>query len=181
MHLCLGRPGFSGQENDRYVLNVYSEILGGGMSSILFQNLREKLGLCYSIFSAHSPYQKVGAFNIYAGIDPQNVQAATRAIRQELEKLAAKDIADDLLERAKVSMVSTLVFARESVQTRMFQAGRKYLNTGKRVAIEETISHIQKVSKKDIRRIAEEFADINKYSIAVVADQKLTRKAVLGA
>ncbi|MDR2457118.1 MAG: insulinase family protein [Clostridiales Family XIII bacterium] len=172
-HIALGIPTFSIFDKRRFAMSIYTEILGGSMSSRLFQNLREKKGLCYSVGSMTAGNKCTGSLIIYAGVSDDNIERSILAIKEELHSLANEGITDKEFEKAKTSLISSFVFSRENLQTRMFQAGKNFLNFGK-VEKEETILRkIKVVKKEEVEKIARDYADTNKYSLSIVSARKI--------
>src|SRR3984893_17615755 len=124
VHIALGLPGVSVQDSALYSLQVFTSILGGGMSSRLFQEAREKRGLCYSIYSVHMPYSDIGIFCLYAGTDAAATAELMRVIVGEIAG-AADSISEPEVARAKAQMKASLLMALESSGARINQLGRQ--------------------------------------------------------
>jgi len=136
------------------VQNILNIILGGGMSSRLFQAIREKLGLAYSVYSAPSAFKNNGSFNIVLNISPENTQKALDALSQEIRKVLCGDITAKEIARAKTQIKSALVFARENVQSIMSVNGKLLTLCGELYDVDKRIAQIDAVTADDVNRFA---------------------------
>jgi predicted Zn-dependent peptidase len=150
VYVLVGAEGTNARDEQRYPLSVLDAILGGGMASRLFQEIREKRGLVYSVFSSHNPYRSGGIFSISASTSPKNVLEVVSLIRSEIVQLVERGIANDELERAKEHIKGTLLLSLESTSTRMIRLGRTELNLGRQVPPAEVIAKIDAVSKDEV-------------------------------
>jgi predicted Zn-dependent peptidase len=151
-HLLLGLPAFSYLDDDFYALQVLSTMLGGGMSSRLFQEVRENRGLCYSIFSFASSYADTGLFGIYAGTGEQEVSELVPVVCDEFLKLIEEPGEDELL-RARAQLKASLMMALESCFAQSEELARQLLIFGRRVPTEEIIAKIDAVDQAAIGRV----------------------------
>lgn len=167
-HICLGYSAVGiGDENvDAFSIATY--VLGGGMSSRLFQSVREKLGLCYSVYSYMTAFSDCGFGMIYAGVDKSKIGAAYDAIINESRKLKAEKITDEEFKRSSEQMKSGLVFAEESVSTKMQYHGKRMLLLGKTVDFKERLDKISKLTKSDVNGLIDRLFDIENLSKAIV-------------
>jgi predicted Zn-dependent peptidase len=149
-HLLLGLEGRSYHAPDFFALQVFTNMLGGGSSSRLFQEVREKRGLCYSIYSYHSPYSDTGIFAVYAGTDPKDGQDLMNVVIEQLVE-AAEKAAPPEIARAKAMMKVGLLSALENSSTRSDQLARQLLAYGRPVPMEELVQRIDAVSIEDVR------------------------------
>jgi predicted Zn-dependent peptidase len=170
-HIFLGRRGVKMTADDYYKMLLYNSILGGGMSSRLFQNIREEQGLAYSVYSSASSYVDDGQLIIYAGVGNDKEAAAIDAIRAELERLAAEGIGDAELNKAKEQNKGHYIFGQESVSSRMFSTGKNILLLGRVYDAEEIMQGIDAVTGADIARIAKEYAGIESYSRVIISKE----------
>lgn len=167
-HICLGFSAVGiGDENvDAFSIATY--ILGGGMSSRLFQSVREKLGLCYSVYSYMTAFSDCGFGMIYAGVDKSKVGAAYDAIIGEAEKLKREKITDEEFKRSSEQMKSGLVFAEESVSTKMQYNGKRLLLLGKTLDFSERLDKVSNLTKNDVNGLIDRLFDIKNLSKAIV-------------
>jgi predicted Zn-dependent peptidase len=150
VYVLVGAEGTSAADERRYPLSVLDAILGGGMASRLFQEIREKRGLVYSVFSSHSPYRSGGIFSISASTSPKNAREVVTLIRAEISKLVEHGVSDDELSRAKEHIKGTLLLSLESTSTRMVRLGRTELNLGRAVPAAEVTARIDAVTKEEV-------------------------------
>ena len=129
-HVMVGMPGFDRNHPDRQVLNVLDHILGGGMSSRLFQSIREERGLAYSVYSYRSGYQGTGDFAVYAGTAPAKAPEVLKLITEELDKMAATGPAEDELKAARSHIRGATALGLEDSGARMSRLGRSQLAHG---------------------------------------------------
>ncbi len=168
LHVLLGLPAVSMHSSDHYALQIYSNILGGGMSSRLFQEVREKRGLAYTVYSMGSAYEDCGVLSIYAGTAPERAGELSLVLCDQVAGMAA-DISDIELTRAKNQQKAELLMARESPQTVAGWIGR-HLMMYKEYRDAKTIAaRIDAVEKKDILRLGKEIAD-GKLTLAALGD-----------
>ncbi len=168
IHLCIGAPGLPLGHENIYVFQLLNTILGGGISSRLFQEIREQRGLVYSVYSYHSSYHDSGVFCIYAGLSKQNVEPALSLILGEIEKVLQHGVTADELGRAKEQTKGNLLLSLESVNTRMSRMGKSQLYLGKVLPPEEVLSKVEQVSQEDILALANAMLTLDKFSIASV-------------
>lgn len=155
VHICTGSPGISCFAQDKYVMHLLDTILGGGMSSRLFQGLREERGLVYSAYSYHTGFQQTGIFSVYAGTSPENVKTVLTLIYAEFEKLATKPVAEEELKRAKEQIKGGLMLALESITTRMNRLAKHILYNKPFCSLDEILKQIDLVEAEDVRKMAE--------------------------
>jgi predicted Zn-dependent peptidase len=177
-HILLGRRGVSLTSRDYYTFILFNSILGGSMSSRLFQSIREEKGLAYSVYSMCNSFVDTGVFMMYAGISEGNERVTIEAIREETGQLATGGVGADELTKVKEQIKGAYVFGRENVQTRMFAMGKHELLLGRVFEPEEVIAGIDAVTPGDIARIAEECADLAGYSAVIIGKNELTKDAV---
>jgi predicted Zn-dependent peptidase len=150
----LGLKGVGYRDPDFYPVSVLSTLLGGGMSSRLFQEAREKRGLVYSIYSFPSFYTDTGVFGIYAGTGEQEVEELVPLVCTELRKIA-HDIADAEISRARAQLKSGMLMALESTSARCEQLARQLMVFGRPIPIAESVALIEAVDRSAIVRAAE--------------------------
>ncbi|MDP2181930.1 MAG: pitrilysin family protein [Actinomycetota bacterium] len=155
-HICYGVATMNAHHEDRFVLTILDTILGGGMSSRLFQEIREKKGLAYSVYSFHSLYRDTGQLTVYAGTRPSNTEEVVRLIQAEVEKMRISGADGEELHRAKESIKGHLVLGMESTRNRMTRLGKNLVTDGELLSADELVERINAVTAADIKRVAEE-------------------------
>jgi predicted Zn-dependent peptidase len=154
VHVCLGSPAFPQGHEDRYGGYVLNTILGGSMSSRLFQNVREKRGLVYSISSGVTSYSDAGNLTIYAGTSLDNVDEVLRLTIAELRRLKAERVPAVELRRAKDHLKGSLMLSLENTGSRMSHLARQEIYHGRHFGLDETLRGIEAVEGDDVQRIA---------------------------
>ncbi len=153
-HLVIGTEGLPVTHADRFVLTVLDSILGGGMSSRLFQEVREKRGLAYSIASFENMFNNAGIFGIYAATNPKSLDTVIEVSLEEVEKLKNGDVTSDELRRAKQQLRGSLLLSLEVPRNRMSRMARNELYFGRLISPGEVIEAIEQVTLEDLRRVA---------------------------
>jgi predicted Zn-dependent peptidase len=157
VHLCIGTPGLPLNDENIYALHVMNTVLGGGISSRLFQEIREERGLAYSIYAYHSSYQDAGLFSIYAGLSQSNLDKVMSLITKELKAVKADGISSEELVRAKEQLKGSMFLGMENVSNRMSRLGKSELCLNRVVTFEEAVDKINKVSLDDVKSLARNF------------------------
>ncbi|MFW5807447.1 MAG: M16 family metallopeptidase [Spirochaetota bacterium] len=150
VHFCMGVDGFPKTSCRRWPLFLISTVLGGSMSSRLFQRLREQEGLCYSVYSFHSSYKDAGLFGIYCGTSLEKYERAVKLILDELDNMVHKGIGDSELADAKTLVKGNLALSLESIEVRMGQLARDEINFGRFYSFDEIVANVFAVSRQDI-------------------------------
>lgn len=167
-HIVMGLTHVPADDPRRYHMSIISTLLGGGMSSRLFQNVREKKGLAYSIYSSNSFYKNTGDFGIVAGIAKDRVDEALDAIKEEIDRLANEPIEEEEFLIAKQQLKSSYIYSLESTQARMRTNGINYFAWGICPDQDETLAMIDEISLADIESSKKLIADYDKYTIVNV-------------
>lgn len=167
-HICLATPGIALDDPRYYAFVLLNSIFGGSMSSRLFQNIREQKGLAYSVCSMNLFSSYWGFFSIYAGVSPEKAEEALDAIHYELDTLRESGVTEEELAMAKEQMKSSYIFGLESVNSRMFSIGKNKLLLDRVYAEEEVLSSFDRVTREDIREVAETIGDYSSYCGAAV-------------
>jgi predicted Zn-dependent peptidase len=153
-HLVLGMAGLSRSDPDRWALSVLNHVVGGGMSSRLFQEVREKRGLAYSVYSYRSSLEDTGTFAVYAGTAPERAPEVLTIIAAELDRLCAdRCLAPAELERAKGHFKGQMVLGLESGSARMERIGRSEVTTGEIQTVDDMVAAIDAVTPDDVARV----------------------------
>ena len=156
VHLCLGVPAYSQSRDERYPAYVLNTLLGGSLSSRLFQNIREKRGLAYAISSGIASYSDAGSLTIYAGTGLDSVDPVLRLTLVELRRLQDEPVPADELRRAKDHLKGSLMLALESTGSRMNHIARHEIYHGRQVGLDEILERIESVEADAVQRIAVE-------------------------
>ena len=154
VHVCLGTSAHAQCHDDRYVGYVLNTLLGGSMSSRLFQNVRERRGLAYSIFSGLSAYRDTGLLTIYAGCATDTASEVIDLIVEELRNLRRSPVPEAELRRAKDHLKGSLMLGLENTASRMSQLGRQAIYFDRHFGLDETLAGIERVTADDLRRVA---------------------------
>ena len=155
VHLCLGVAGIAQAHPKRYIAYVLNTLLGGGMSSRLFQEIREKRGKAYSVYSFSSSYKDVGYFGVYAGTSLESTEEVVELIVKELQKLSAGEVSDVELSRTQGQLVGSMMLGLESTDSWMSHIARNEIYFGKTVTTDEICRQIRAVSRDDVIELAD--------------------------
>jgi predicted Zn-dependent peptidase len=153
-HIVWGVPGLDRHDEKRYIIAVLSAAVGGGMSSRLFQEIREKRGLVYTVYSFAHHYTGTGIFGVYAGTTKEKVNEVVEIIKKELADVAANGITEEELERGKGALRGGLVLGLEETNARMTRIAKGELLYGEYMSLDDTLSKIDAVSIEDIKALA---------------------------
>jgi predicted Zn-dependent peptidase len=156
VHLCLGSPSFPQAHRDRYGCYILNTVLGGSMSSRLFQNVREKRGLVYSISSGVTAYSDAGILSVYAGTSLDSVDEVLRLTLEEFRKLQGEPLPAEELRRAKDHLKGSLMLSLENTGSRMSHLARQEIYFGRQIGLDELLQGIEAVEAHDVQRIANE-------------------------
>jgi predicted Zn-dependent peptidase len=166
-NIMLGVTGLAAADERRATMSIFNSIIGGGMSSRLFQEVREKRGLAYSVYSFAAGYSDTGLFGIYAGCSPSKAGQVTELMLGEFHGLAADGVTEEEIRRAVGQLSGTTALALEDSDSRMSRLGRSEITTGEFVDLDETLRRLSLVTADDIRELARELAE-RPLSIAAV-------------
>ena len=153
-HLVVGTNGLSRSDPDRFALGIVNVALGGGMSSRLFQEVREKRGLAYSVYSYHTMFVDAGLFAAYAGTTPARAKEVLSIVRDQLESVAEAGLTEDEFERAKGHMKGSLVLSLDDPSGRMSRIGKSEISHGELLTVNEMLRRIDGVSFDDAKAVA---------------------------
>jgi predicted Zn-dependent peptidase len=167
-HICLGTPMFPYRDKRRYAALVLSNILGGGMSSRLFQSIREKLGLVYSVYSFLDFFEDTGIFGIYVGTHKKNSAWVMQLVVKEIKRLKRDTLSSAELTHAKYQLKGNLLLALENTSNRMNRLARYELLLNDYVGVDKSISLINKIKAKDLVELACEFFTPDRLSAVVL-------------
>ena len=167
-HIVAGVEGLHRGHSDRHALTVLDTVLGGGMSSRLFQEIREKRGLAYSVYSYRSLFADAETFSIYAGTTPQNAQTVMDLIRDEVASITADGLTEAEFERAKGHVKGSIVLSSEDPGSRMSRLGKQQLTTGEILSIDELIARYEAIQMSDVERVAHNVLGNGDFHLTVV-------------
>jgi predicted Zn-dependent peptidase len=163
-HFVTGRRSLSNDDPNRYKLLLVNTLLGGGMSSRLHQNIREKYGYCYSISSFNQAYTDTGMFGVYVGTDKDYVTHVKELIHEEFRKLKEEVVSDSELSEAKAQLKGKLLLAQESMSNRMTRLAKSEIYYDRYIPLDELVEQIDLVTIKDIQDFSNEFFDTSLFS-----------------
>jgi predicted Zn-dependent peptidase len=178
-HLCLGGPGIPRDDERRFALRVLDNILGGSSSSRLFQEVREKRGLAYSVYSFQSLYAETGQVGLYLGTRPDNVGTAMAVVASELERFRREPATAEELERSKENVKGRLVLALESTTARMNRLGSSLLAGLPLLSVDEMVERIDAVTVGDLEELAAELYAPEQLSAAGIGADRAVFDAAL--
>jgi predicted Zn-dependent peptidase len=153
-HLCLGTSSYAQDHDDRYATYVLNTVLGGSMSSRLFQNVREKRGLAYAVFSGLSAYRDAGSFTIYAGCANEAVGEVLDLVVDEMRGIRQTPVGGPELRRAKDHLKGSLMLGLENTASRMSHLARQEIYFERHFGLDETLDGIERVTAADVQRVA---------------------------
>jgi predicted Zn-dependent peptidase len=178
-HVCLGAPGIARDDDRRWALRILDNVLGGTSSSRLFQEVRERRGLAYSVYSFSALHAGAGQVGLYVGTRPDNVGAAMAVVGTELERFIADPATPEELARSKENVKGRTVLALESTSARMNRLGSSVLAGLPVLSVDEIIEHVDAVTMDDVRELAAElFAPERLSAAGVGADESAFRRAL---
>jgi predicted Zn-dependent peptidase len=173
VHLCLGSRGFPQQTDERYAAALFNTILGGGMSSRLFQRIREREGLVYTVMSYHNGYLHGGYEAVYAACVPKNLKRVLNITLEEMRKIKQDGATASELASAKLHLKGSILLSLESTVSRMSGIARQEYYFGRQFSADEIIEHIDAVTLDDIRNVARTIVDPESLSLTLLGNVKL--------
>lgn len=165
---CIVFPSNATGDDDRFAMNLLSTALGGGVSSRLFQNIREKHGLCYSIYTFQSNFSDTGLLTVAAGVSRDTEMKTLRLVRDELTRFAEDGVTREELDRARQQALSSLYMGLESTASRMLKLGTSMTGLGTCLPTDEVAGRYESVTEDDILRLARDRIDFSKLSLSVL-------------
>jgi predicted Zn-dependent peptidase len=170
VHFCYGGQGFSQADDRRYVLSILDTVLGGNMSSRLFQEVREKRGLAYSIGSYTLSYTEGGCFTVYGGTSMETFDEVVEITRREFDKVRREGITADELNRAKMQIRGSMVLGLENMSSRMMRMGKTTLYFGNVVPLSDIMAKIERTTNDDIIEVANTVLNPERLTLAAIGD-----------
>jgi predicted Zn-dependent peptidase len=177
-HVSLGIPGIELGNDDTYTLILLSNILGGGASSLLFQKIREELGVCYSIYSYISAFKNTGIISIYTGLNPLYTEVAIDAIKEEVNKFAKLGIDNERLNKAKEQLKGSYILGLESTSSRMFSNGKSVMFLDKINTPKDVLKKINEIDMSRVNSVMEKTFKNGIINSAYVGKEKESLKNV---
>jgi predicted Zn-dependent peptidase len=168
VHLCVGAPAYPQSHAKRFASYILNTVLGGGMSSRLFQNIREKRGLAYAIFSGLSSFRDTGCLSVYAGTATENARKVLDLILAEFCRLKAKLITREELQRAKDYLKGSLLLSLESSTSRMSNLARQWMYFGRYISLDEIARSVDAVTAHDVQEVANEFFKADRLAVTIL-------------
>jgi predicted Zn-dependent peptidase len=156
-HMVMGTRALAYGDRERFTLSVLNTVLGGGMSSRLFQNIREKHGMAYSIYSFADMFADTGLWGVYLATDPDRVDRARQLVLEELRSLRDQNLSATELENVKTQLKGNIMLGLESVSSRMMRLARMEIYLGRYSTLEDVIKQIDSVTARRVRNLANEF------------------------
>src|SRR5215472_629105 len=170
VHLCLGVPSYPLPHEERFACYVLNTLLGGGMSSRLFQNIRERQGLAYAVFSELNPYRDTGCLSIYAGTSIESARKVVESILKEFRQLKDQPVGEEELRRAKDHLKGSLMLSLESTASRMSNLARQEMYFGRFFTLDELVESIESVTSAHVQRIAQTFFDPKQIALTILGN-----------
>jgi predicted Zn-dependent peptidase len=170
VHLCMGVPSYPITHEKRYAMSVLNTLLGGAMSSRLFQNIREKRGLAYAVFSEVSAFRDTGCISVYAGTSRESVNEVVRLILEEFRLVKQERVPEEELRRAKDNLKGSLLLGLESTGSRMANIARQYLYFGRFFSLDEMAEGVELVTADEVQQAAQDFFDPKHVALSVVGN-----------
>ncbi|HLI30153.1 MAG TPA: pitrilysin family protein [Terriglobia bacterium] len=177
-HICLGTPAYPYSHDKRYACYIMNSVLGGGMSSRLFQNIRERRGLAYAVFSGLSSFRDAGCLSIYAGTAKDNVRQVVGLIVEELRRMKVEPLSVEELQRAKDYLKGSMLLGLESTSSRMSNLARQEMYFGRQVSLDEIARRIDAVTVEDVQGVANELLNPDRIGLTILGPingTKITR------
>lgn len=171
-HYLLGRRGMNFNHEDKYLLLLANTVLGGGMSSRLHQNVREKYGYCYSIQTFNQSYSDSGIWGVYVGTDKEYVEHVHELVVSELNKIREELVPEKELKEAKSQLKGKLLLSQENTSNRMMRMAKSELYFGRFVTLDELEENIDKVTAEEILEFSKEFFDQKHFMEAVLSPEE---------
>ena len=170
VHFCIGVPALPLTDERRFAVSILNNVLGGGMSSRLFQNIRERQGLAYAIFSEMNSYRDAGMLSVYAGTSIDSAEQVIRSILDEFRYMKSEPLAEDELRRAKDHLKGATLLALEGSSSRMNSLARYHLYFNRHFTPQELIALLERVTAEDVQQLAREFFVTERLAASVVGN-----------
>jgi predicted Zn-dependent peptidase len=172
-HVAMGSLGIPASSDDRFAMSALNNVLGGGMSSRLFQEVREKRGLAYAVYSYHQGYSDAGAAKMYVGSTTGNVEEAVKVIAEQLDVIREEPVGEEELHRTREQLKSSTILALESTAARMTRIGRSLITNAELLTPEEIAARIDAVTAEDLQRLANDHLKLENMYLSAVGPKEL--------
>ena len=179
MHVCLGGVGLARDDDRRYQLSVLDSLFGGSLSSRLFQEIREKRGLVYSVYSFSSLYQETGLTGLYFGCRPERLEPVMETVGRELQRLVKEPVPADELQRAKEHLKGRLILGLESTSSRMTRLGKGVLTNTEILSLDELASRIEAVTPEQLLELASQLYRPERLSVVGIGSDRSQFESVV--
>ena len=170
VHICIGFEGIRNGDDSLYSLLAVNNIFGGGMSSRLFQKIREKRGLVYSVYSYPTVYNDAGLFTIYAGMKPENLKEVINLVYDEVSLMLNKGISKNELDKSKEQLKGNYILGLESTSSRMSSIGKSELLLGYIRTTDEILNMIESITMEGIEQIIASVFNLDRKGISIVGN-----------
>jgi len=167
-HLCLGGPGCRRDDGNKYPLSLFTILLGGSMSSRLFQKIREEKGLAYSVYSSNTQYMDTGLVFIYAASSIRSTDMILKLIKNEISDISRNGVKEVELERARENLKGNIVLSVENISSRMFRMGKGLLFNKKILTIDQILKKIDKVKRSDLNMVVDKYFKPDRMSTVIL-------------
>lgn len=168
VHICVGAPGYHQAHEKRYATYILNTVLGGGMSSRLFQNIREKRGLAYAVFSSLNTFRDVGCLSVYAGTSTESAFEVVHLIVEEFRRLKSEPISQEELQRAKDYLKGSMLLSLESTMSRMSNLARQEMYFGRYISLDEIAARVDAATAQDVLGVARELIEGDRIAVTVL-------------
>jgi predicted Zn-dependent peptidase len=168
VHFCLGTRGPSQHDEDKYPLAVLDAAMGGGMSSRLFQEVREKRGLAYNVGSYPHSYAEAGFYAIYAGTSPDTMEEVLDICRAESAKVRAEGLHEEEFQRAKNQIKGGMLLSLESMTSRMTRMAKSQIYFDRIIPLEEVVAKVEAVTLEDTARVADAVLNQDNWALTLI-------------
>jgi predicted Zn-dependent peptidase len=171
-HICIGGVAYGIKDKRRHALQVLNTLLGEGMSSLLFQNIREKYGFTYSIYSYHNMLIDTGSFGVYVGTDKKHIDKCIELVWKELNDLRRKPISQKDLTRTKDQLKGSMMLGLENIPNRMIRLGNSELYFGELTSLNDIIQHIDAVTVENVLEVAQDLFKEDRFASVIFTPSK---------
>jgi predicted Zn-dependent peptidase len=170
VHVCIGVPSYPIRHDERFTCYVLNTVLGGGMSSRLFQNIRERQGLAYAVFSELNPYTDTGCLSVYAGTSLESARRVVESVMKEFTESKENEVPAEELRRAKDHLKGSLMLSLESTSSRMSNLARQEMHFGRFFTLDELAKSIEAVTAEGVQRVAQAFFNPKQVALTVLGN-----------
>jgi predicted Zn-dependent peptidase len=171
-HVCLGAPGISRSDKRRFAASILDGVLGGSASSRLFQEIREKRGLAYSVYTYSSQYADTGQIGVYVGTREENLIACLEIVAEQVASIAAGEISQEELDRAKENLKGRIMLSMELTSNRMSRLGKSLITDSELLSLDRILAEIEAVEASSVAELAGLLLDREKLSAAAIGPRE---------